>query len=290
MVLRSEFNDESLQFGSPAWTASRRYDLLGMFSAGLIFLRRVNVRGGNGLDTILRPAEARGSLIVQMLKVHRPKALIAWSSGKDSAWALHICRDAGEFEIVGALTTITEDFKRVSMHGVREELVAAQLEAAGLRPTTVHIPFPCPNEIYERKMASAMAAAKSAGVTHIVFGDLFLEDVRAYRERQLAGSGISPVFPLWGKPTRQLAHEMIAMGMEAHLCTVDLKKLPASFAGRRFERSLLDVLPAGVDPCGENGEFHTFVSNGPMLSSRIAVRAGETVEREGFVFADLLPA
>jgi uncharacterized protein (TIGR00290 family) len=218
------------------------------------------------------------------------KALIAWSSGKDSAWALYQARVAGDFEIVGALTTVTDTFHRVSMHGVREELLRAQLDAAGLRPIIIHIPYPCPNEIYERKMAEAMTAARASGVRHIIFGDLFLEDVRAYRERQLSGTGIVPVFPLWGRPTRELADDMIDAGTEAHICTVDLKKLPASFAGRRFDRVLLEALPAGTDPCGENGEFHSFVSAGPMLSRKVAVKTGQTVERDGFAYTDLLPA
>ena len=219
-----------------------------------------------------------------------PKALIAWSSGKDSAWALRETRVTGDFEIVGALTTVTDTFHRVSMHGVREELLRAQLDAAGLHPIIIHIPYPCPNDIYERKMAEAIAAARASGVTHMVFGDLFLEDVRAYRERQLSGIGIVPVFPLWGRLTRALADDMIDAGTEAHICTVDLKKLPASFAGRRFDRVLVEALPAGIDPCGENGEFHSFVSGGPMLSRKVAVKTGETVERDGFAYTDLLPA
>jgi uncharacterized protein (TIGR00290 family) len=219
-----------------------------------------------------------------------PKALIAWSSGKDSAWALHEARRAGDFEIVGALTTVTDTFHRVSMHGVREELLRAQFDAAGLRPMIIHIPYPCPNDIYERKMAEAIAAARASGVTHMIFGDLFLEDVRAYRERQLSGTGIVPVFPLWGRPTRALADDMIDAGTEAHICTVDLKKLPASFAGHQFDRVLLEALPEGIDPCGENGEFHSFVSGGPMLSRKVAVKAGETIERDGFAYTDLLPA
>jgi uncharacterized protein (TIGR00290 family) len=219
-----------------------------------------------------------------------PKAVIAWSSGKDSAWALLEARRAGDYEIVGGLTTVTETFGRVSMHGVREELLRVQLDAAGLPAIVVHIPFPCPNEIYEQKMAVAMADAKQAGITHIVFGDLFLEDVRAYRERQLAGTGITPVFPLWGRPTAALARDMIDAGVEARLSTVDLRKLPASFAGRRFDSALLAVLPSEADPCGENGEFHSFVSAGPMLAGKIAVKVGETVERDGFAYADLLPA
>jgi uncharacterized protein (TIGR00290 family) len=216
------------------------------------------------------------------------KALIAWSSGKDSAWALHAVR--GELEIVGALTTVTHEFCRVSMHGVREALLAAQLEAARLAAVTVRIPFPCPNEIYEREMEVALGEAKRAGVTHVVFGDLFLADIRAYREARLAEIGMTPVFPLWHRPTAALAHEMIDGGLEAHLVCVDRKKLPASFAGKRFDRALVDSLPADVDPCGENGEFHSFVTAGPMLDRAIPVVLGETVERDGFAFADLMPA
>jgi uncharacterized protein (TIGR00290 family) len=219
-----------------------------------------------------------------------PKALIAWSSGKDSAWALLEARRAGNYDIVGGLTTVNETFGRVSMHGVREDLLRAQLDAAGLPAIVVNIPFPCPNKIYEQKMAAAMADAKQADITHIVFGDLFLEDVRSYRERQLAGTGMTPVFPLWGRPTAALAHDMIDAGVEARLSTVDLKTLPASFAGRRFDSALLAALPAEADPCGENGEFHSFVSAGPMLSGKITVKVGETVERDGFAYADLLPA
>ncbi len=220
----------------------------------------------------------------------RPKALIAWSSGKDSAWALHEARRAGGFDIVGALTTVTDTFARVSMHGVREELLRAQLAAAGLPALIVRIPYPCPNEIYEREMAAAIADAKARGVTHIIFGDLYLEDVRAYRERQLAGSGITPVFPLWQRPTEQLARDMIAGGLETYLATVDLKKLPASFAGRKFDAGLLADFPPGIDPCGENGEFHSCVVAGPMLARKIPIRVGDTVERDGFAYADLVPA
>ena len=220
----------------------------------------------------------------------RPKALIAWSSGKDSAWALHEARRAGGFDIVGALTTVTDTFARVSMHGVREELLRAQLAAAGLPALIVRIPYPCPNEIYEREMAAAIADARARGVTHIIFGDLYLEDVRAYRERQLAGSGITPVFPLWQRPTEQLARDMIAGGLETYLATVDLNKLPASFAGRKFDAGLLADFPPGIDPCGENGEFHSCVVAGPMLARKIPIMVGDTVERDGFAYADLLPA
>jgi len=217
------------------------------------------------------------------------KALIAWSSGKDSAWALYEARRSGELEIVGALTTVTHEFCRVSMHGTREELLAAQLEAARLPAVVVRIPFPCPNEIYEREMVAALNEAKRAGVSHVVFGDLFLEDIRAYRESRLAEIGITPVFPLWHRPTAALAREMIDGGLEGYLVCVDRKKLPASFAGRKFDRALLDSLPADIDPCGENGEFHSFVTAGPMLEHAIEVAVGDTVERDGFAFADLMP-
>ena len=218
-----------------------------------------------------------------------PKALIAWSSGKDSAWALHEVRRAGEFEVVGALTTITDSFGRVSIHGLRQELLAAQLEAAGLAAVTVRIPYPCPNEIYEREMAAAMAEAKAQGVTHVIFGDLFLEDVRAYREARLLPIGITPVFPLWQRSTDALARQMMAAGVDARLVCVDLKKMPKAFTGRRFDGALLAELPPGVDPCGENGEFHSFVAAGPMLSRPVAVTLGEVVERDGFGYADLVP-
>lgn len=219
----------------------------------------------------------------------RPRALIAWSSGKDSAWALHEIRRAGEVDVVGALTTVTSAFGRVSIHGLREELLRAQLEACGLPATVVRIPYPCPNETYEREMAAAMVEAKVAGITHVVFGDLFLEEVRAYREHRMAGTGITPLFPLWHQPTDALAREMIAAGVEARLVCVDLKKLPAAFAGRRFDDALLADLPARVDPCGENGEFHSFVAAGPMLSRPVPFAPGEIVERDGYAYADMLP-
>ena len=222
--------------------------------------------------------------------MNRAKALIAWSSGKDSAWALHEIRRAGEVEVVGALTTVTDAFGRVSIHGLREELLRAQLDACGLSALIVRIPYPCPNEIYEREMAAAMAQAKADGISHVIFGDLFLADVRAYREQRLALIGITPLFPLWHRPTAVLAREMIAAGVDARLVCVDLKKLSKDFAGRRFDAALLAELPAGVDRCGENGEFHSFVAAGPMLSRAVPVTVGQTVERDGFAYADLLPA
>ncbi len=220
----------------------------------------------------------------------RPKAYISWSSGKDSAYALHVARQQGEVEIVGMLTTLSEAYKRVSMHGVREALLDAQAQAAGLPVVKVHIPSPCPNEIYEAKMAAAMDEAKAQGITHMVFGDLFLEDIRDYRLAKLSPIGVECVFPLWLRDTAELANEMVSAGLRATITTVDPKKLDRSFAGRTFDETLLGDLPDGVDPCGENGEFHTVATHGPMFSSGIGTVAGEVVERDGFIFADVLPA
>ncbi len=219
----------------------------------------------------------------------RPKAWVSWSTGKDSAWALHVVRQRGELEIVALLTTVNRVHGRVAMHAVREALLEAQAAAAGLPLVSVPLPSPCPNAVYEQAMREAMDRARAEGVTHIVFGDLFLEDIRRYREQQLATCGMIPVFPLWGLDTRRLAREMIASGLTAWLTCVDPKKFDAAFAGARFDAKLLADLPEGVDPCGENGEFHTFADGGPMFRAPIAVLAGEVVERDGFVFADLLP-
>jgi uncharacterized protein (TIGR00290 family) len=217
----------------------------------------------------------------------RPKAVVSWSSGKDSAFSLHEVRRAGALEVVGLLTTITETYSRVSMHGVREAVLDAQARAAGLPIYKVAIPSPCPNAVYESAMGATMARLRADGVERVVFGDLFLEDIRAYREEKLRGTGIEPVFPLWGRPTRALAETMIGSGLEARIVALDPKKIPAEFAGRSFDRELLADLPDSVDPCGERGEFHTCVTAGPMFSAPLAVRAGEVVTRDGFVFADL---
>jgi uncharacterized protein (TIGR00290 family) len=219
--------------------------------------------------------------------MRRPKALIAWSSGKDSAWALHEIRKNQAYEVVGALTTVTDDFGRVSIHGVRENLLHAQLDAARLRSIVVRIPYPCPNDVYEQRMAAVLEQAKSEGITHVVFGDLFLADIRSYRETRLSAVGMTAVFPLWLRPTGQLARDMISAGVDAHLSTIDLARLPRSFAGRRFDGALLSDLPSDVDPCGENGEFHSFVAAGPMFTHPIEVVTGETVVRDGFAYTDL---
>jgi uncharacterized protein (TIGR00290 family) len=217
------------------------------------------------------------------------KLLLAWSSGKDSAWTLHVLRRQPDVEVAGLLTTVNEAHDRVAMHAVRRALLQAQAEAAGLPLLLVPIPHPCPNEAYEAAMARALDAARARGFGGVAFGDLFLEDVRRYREERMAGTGLSPFFPLWGRPTAALAEEMITGGLRARLTCVDPRVLPASFAGRAFDRDLLRDLPPGVDPCGENGEFHTFAWDGPMFRHPVPVAAGEVVEREGFVFADLLP-
>ena len=219
-----------------------------------------------------------------------PKALLAWSSGKDSAWTLHVLRQRGDVEVVGLLTTINEVHDRVAMHAVRTTLLQTQAAAAGLPLWPVPIPSPCSNREYEASMSAAIRRAKDAGITIMAFGDLFLEDVRHYRETQLASTGITPLFPLWGLPTKELAAQMIRAGLRARLTCVDPKQIAASFVGREFDESLLADLPPGVDPCGERGEFHTFAYAGPMFHRPIPVERGEVVTRDGFVFADLLPA
>ncbi len=199
-------------------------------------------------------------------------------------------RTKEQFHVVGLLTTVTAPFDRVSMHGVRRTLLRAQARAAKLPLCEVEIPAPCNNRQYEQAMAQALEQARQQRVTHMAFGDLFLDEVRAYRERQLAGTGIEPVFPLWGRSTAELAREMIAGGLVAYVTCVDPRKVPESFAGRRFDASLLEEMPPEVDPCAENGEFHTFAAAGPMFHHAVQVRAGPVVHRDGFVFADLWPA
>ena len=219
-----------------------------------------------------------------------PRALLSWSSGKDSAYSLSEVRRTGACEVVGLLTTVSSQFDRVSMHGVREELLDAQARAAGLPLVKVRIPYPCPNATYEREMGRALDRARQDGIAHVVFGDLFLEDIREYRESRLRPAGFSGIFPLWRRETGVLAQEMIDAGLRARICCVDPRKLPKEFAGREFDRDLLRSLPAGVDPCGERGEFHTFVTHAPAFRHPVPVSVGETVERDGFVFTDLRPA
>ncbi len=219
----------------------------------------------------------------------KQRVLLSWSSGKDSAWALHRLRQRPDVELVALLTTFNHAMDRVAMHAVRRTLVRTQAERAGLPLWEVELPWPCSNEQYEARMAEACQRALDAGVEQVAFGDLYLRDVREYRERQLAGTGLEPIFPLWDLPTRALAEEMIDAGVKARLTCVDPRKLGREFAGCEFDRALLEKLPVEIDPCGENGEFHSFVYASPAFSAPIDITAGEIVERDGFVFADVLP-
>jgi uncharacterized protein (TIGR00290 family) len=218
----------------------------------------------------------------------RLPTLLSWSSGKDSAWALHVLRQNDEVEVVGLLTTVNELYDRVAMHAVRRELLEAQAESTGLPLWPLPIPSPCSNEEYEARMRRMVQRAVAEGIQAVAFGDLFLADIRAYREQSLAGRGLQPLFPLWQQPTDQLARTMLAEGVRAHITCVDPKQISAAFAGRAWDAQLLAELPGSADPCGERGEFHTFVSDGPMFHHPIPVTVGEVVERDGFVFADLL--
>ncbi len=221
--------------------------------------------------------------------MRKPKALVSWSSGKDSAFALYEVLREGAFDIAGIITTVTGSFDRVSVHGVRRALLEKQARALNIPVEQIEIPYPCSNSEYERCMAEALRTITvREGVTHVVFGDLFLADIRAYRERQMAQLGLQCVFPLWLRDTHSLAREMIASGIEARIAAVNAARLDRSYAGRMFDDAFLADLPADVDPCGENGEFHTFVTNAPMFAAPIAVQTGEIVQRDGAFYADLL--
>jgi len=223
----------------------------------------------------------------------KKRLLLSWSGGKDSAWALHLLRRQGEYEVAALLTTVNEKFRRVAMHGFREELLDQQADATGLPLWKVDLPFPCSNAEYESRMATVCARAVAEGFHGIAFGDLFLEDIRAYRIAKLAGTGLEPIFPVWcpdlGVTTAELAREILAAGLRARLTCIDPRHLDRSFAGRTFDAQLLADLPAAVDPCGERGEFHSYAFAGPMFSRTISVIPGETVERDNFIYADLLP-
>ena len=216
------------------------------------------------------------------------QVLLSWSSGKDSAWTLHVLRQDPTVEVVGLLTTLNAVHDRVAMHAVRRDVLEAQARALALPLDTVPLPWPCSNDDYERAMFQALEGAVLRGVTHLAFGDLFLEDIRAYREKQLAGCGLELIFPIWKEPTDRLARQMLAAGLEAVLTCVDMKQLPASFAGRRFDEDLLRDLPVSADPCGERGEFHTCVLKSPDFREPLEARVGEIVERDGFAFADVV--
>lgn len=218
------------------------------------------------------------------------RVLLSWSSGKDSAWTLHVLQQQPDVEIVGLLTTLNETADRVAMHAVRHDILRAQAESIGLPLWPVMLPYPCPNTEYEQRMAAAMQRAEDEGVTHVAFGDLFLEDVRDYRISNFENSMLEPIFPIWKEPTATLARQMVDVGFEAYVTCVDPKQLDGAFVGRKFDHQLLDDLPEGVDACGENGEFHTCVLDGPMYRLPVKAALGETVERDGFFFADLIPA
>ncbi|MBR2537165.1 MAG: adenine nucleotide alpha hydrolase [Hyphomicrobium sp.] len=215
------------------------------------------------------------------------KTLLSWSSGKDSAWSLHVLKQNPAIEVVGLVTTVNAAFDRVAMHGVRRSILEAQARAAGLPLHVIELPWPCSNDIYAQLMGEFVKAQVAGGIEAMAFGDLFLEDIRAYRETQLAGTGLQPIFPLWKMPTAQLARDMIDGGLVTYVATADPRCLDRSFAGRRFDAKFLEDLPASVDPCGENGEFHTCVAAGPMFSQALDLHVGDVVERDGFVFVDL---
>ena len=216
-------------------------------------------------------------------------ALLSWSSGKDSAWALHVLRQSRDVEVVGLLTTFNAEFDRVAMHGVRRELVVRQARAVELPLWPVFLPWPCPNDAYEAAMESAITRAKRAGITHIAFGDLFLEDIRAYREEHMTAAAIEPLFPLWGRDTSVLAGDMVSGGVRATVVCVDPAQLDETACGQEFDRAFLEALPPTVDPCGERGEFHTFAWDGPAFTTPMFVEHGAIVRRDGFVFTDLRP-
>ena len=217
------------------------------------------------------------------------RILLSWSSGKDSAWSLHVLRQRSDVELVGLITTINTHFQRVAMHGTRCELLKAQAAAAHLPLWEVPLPWPCSNEIYEQAMAAACESAVNQGISGIAFGDLFLEDVRRYREDRLRSTGLDPIFPIWGRDTRELIAEMLDGGLRARLVCVDPTKLSADFAGRDLDHDLVRRLPATVDPCGENGEFHTFAYAGPMFYEPIPIETGTSITRDGFVYSDVVP-
>lgn len=216
------------------------------------------------------------------------KTMLSWSSGKDSAWTLHVLKQQPDIELVGLFSTVNAEYERVAMHAVRVELLKEQAAAVGLPVQLIPIPYPCTNADYEAIMTEFVDRAKAQGVDHFAFGDLFLEDVRAYREKQLAGTGMTPLFPLWGLPTDVLSRQMVDSGLRAQITCIDPRQLPERFAGQEFNADFLDRLPEGVDPCGERGEFHSFAFDGPMFHRPVRLRVGETVTRDGFVFTDLL--
>jgi uncharacterized protein (TIGR00290 family) len=220
----------------------------------------------------------------------RKRTLLSWSSGKDSAWALHLVRQNPDVEVLGLFTVVNQAYQRVSMHATRMDLLHRQAEAVDLPLQIINLPEPCTNEECDAIMSVFVTSSASKGIECMAYGDLFLEEIRHYRENQLRGTGIEPLFPLWGIPTKALAERMLAAGLEAYVSSVDLKKLPARFAGRKWTRNLIAEFPENIDPCGENGEIHTVVVGGPMFRETIPVTIGEIVERDGFAYADIIPS
>jgi len=219
----------------------------------------------------------------------RRKTLMSWSSGKDSAWALFQLQQNPEITLVGIFCTVNKEYDRVAMHGVRVELLRQQADSIGLPLEIIEIPYPCSNAEYEKIMGQFVERAKKDNIVHFAFGDLFLEEVRAYREEKLKGSGINPIFPIWGIPTDKLSREMISGGLKTVITCINPKQMPKELIGREFDENFLDSLPETVDPCGENGEFHSFVFDGPMFNEKLEIVVGDIVHRDNFVFADVLP-
>lgn len=217
------------------------------------------------------------------------KTLLSWSSGKDSAWTLYTLQQRSDVELLGLVTTVNQTHQRVAMHAVRLVLLKQQAAAANLPLHIINIPHPCSNENYNQAMDGFFDSIQQIGATHMAFGDLFLEDIRQYREENLKGTGLTPMFPLWLEPTEKLAQKMIDAGLKTRITCIDPNKLSANFVGREFNQQFLDDLPDGIDPCGENGEFHSFTYAGPMFKKPINISTGDVVEREGFIFADLQP-
>jgi len=218
------------------------------------------------------------------------KTLMSWSSGKDSAWALHTLRQDPTIDLVGLFCSVNKEFERVAMHGVRLELLERQAKSLDLPLEVIEIPFPCSNSDYEETMGAFVERAKAENIENFAFGDLFLKDIRQYREEKLKGTGISPLFPIWGIPTDQLIREMLAGGLKTMVTCIDPKQISEDFVGKERNADFLAILPENVDPCGEKGEFHSFAFDGPMFNEKIDIRVGDIVHRDGFVFADILSA
>jgi uncharacterized protein (TIGR00290 family) len=248
------------------------------------------MRGNNcGFDLYSKADATFTKQDIKILHKMKKKTLLSWSSGKDSAWALHVLRQQQELEVVGLFCTFNKRFERGAMHAVRNELICQQADSVGLPLQLIPIPDPCSDSEYKTIMANFIEQVKSQEIHSIAFGDLFLEEIRSYRENSLAGTGINPVFPLWGLPTRELSKEMVSSGLRAKITCIDSKYLPVEFAGHEYDNSFLEQIPDTIDPCGEKGEFHSFTYDGPMFKHKLNIRVGEIISRAGFIYTDLLP-